>query len=254
MIWVGPGVRARVTSMTAKPWNKYRVMCSLCKKEGHKAWDCPQQTECFRCKAPTHASADCPHCCICRKYGNLTEDCKAGQISTEDASRELRKKTKQNTKNNKKKTDKQSKDALGWKTSKSKTKPAVEKEKKPENFIPPNSVGSNITTNNDSDEDSETSFMGDEEFQEAILGKRKFDDTDSDSPTAPLASKKEKLNGKGESKGPHPTTNNDSDEDSEISLMDDEEFQEAILGKSKFDDTDSDYNSTISIQERKIER
>ena len=34
MIWVGPGVRARVTSITAKPWDEYRVMCSLCKKEG----------------------------------------------------------------------------------------------------------------------------------------------------------------------------------------------------------------------------
>ena len=44
--------------------------------------------------------------------------------------------------------------------------------------------------------------MDGEEFQKAILGKRKFDDTDSDSPTAPSASKKEKLNGKGESKGP----------------------------------------------------
>ena len=181
-------------------------MCPLCKKGGHKAWDCPQQTECCRCKVPMHASADCPHCCTCRKYGHLTEDCKAGQISNEDASRELRKQTKQNTKNNNQKTDKQSKDALGRKTSKSKTKPAVEKEKKPEKLIPPNNVGSNITTNNDNNEDNEISFMDDEEFQGAILGKRKFDDIDSDSPTAPLASKKEKLNRKGESKYPPPHT------------------------------------------------
>ena len=41
MVWVGPGVRARVTSMTEKPWDSYKVICSLCKGEMHKEWDCP---------------------------------------------------------------------------------------------------------------------------------------------------------------------------------------------------------------------
>ena len=43
-----------------------------------------------------------------------------------------------------------------------------------------------LTNNNANDEDSEISFMDDDEFQEAILGKSKFDDTDSDSPTTLL--------------------------------------------------------------------
>ena len=77
----------------------------------------------------------------------------------------------------------------------------------------------------------------------------KFHDTDSDSPIAPSAPKKEKLNGKGEFKGPHLTTN-DSDEDSEISFMDGEEFQEAILGKRKFDDTDSDSPTVPSVSKK----
>ena len=113
-MWVCPGVRARVTSMTAKPWDEYRVMCSLCKKEGHKAWDCTQQTECFRCKASTHTSADCPHCCTCRKYGYLAEDCKTGQLSNDDASRELPKQTKQNTNKDNKKKNRQIIQGCAW--------------------------------------------------------------------------------------------------------------------------------------------
>ena len=34
-IWVGPGVSARVATMTEKPWDQYKVLCSLCKEEGH---------------------------------------------------------------------------------------------------------------------------------------------------------------------------------------------------------------------------
>ena len=37
MIWVGPGMRARVASMTEKSWDIYKVFCSLCKEEENKA-------------------------------------------------------------------------------------------------------------------------------------------------------------------------------------------------------------------------
>ena len=84
MIWVGPGVRARVTSMTEKPWDSYKVLCSLCKGEGHKVWDCPKQTNYFCCKAATYKSADCPYCETCRKYGHLSEGCTANQNSTKE--------------------------------------------------------------------------------------------------------------------------------------------------------------------------
>ena len=43
MVWVGPGVRARVTSMTEKPWDSYKVIFSLCKGDVHKAWDFPNR-------------------------------------------------------------------------------------------------------------------------------------------------------------------------------------------------------------------
>ena len=84
MVWVGLGVRAHVTSMTEKPWDSYKVLCSLCKGEGYKSWDCPKQTNCFRCKATTHKSADCPYCETCRKYGHLSEGCTANQNSTKE--------------------------------------------------------------------------------------------------------------------------------------------------------------------------
>ena len=63
MVWVGPGVSARVTSMHEKPWDSYKVLCSLCKGEGHiSAWNRPKQTNCFRCKAAMHKSEDFPYC------------------------------------------------------------------------------------------------------------------------------------------------------------------------------------------------
>ena len=83
-IWVGPGVSAQVATMTEKPWDQCKVLCSLCKEEGHKAWDCPKQTNCFRCKAKTHASADCPYCLTCRKYGHPSGACN----SKDDTSKE----------------------------------------------------------------------------------------------------------------------------------------------------------------------
>ena len=87
-IWVGPGVSARVATTTEKPWDQCKVLCSLCKEEGHKAWDCPKQTNCFRCKATTHASADCPYCLTCRKYGHPSGACNIGLNSKEDTSKE----------------------------------------------------------------------------------------------------------------------------------------------------------------------
>ena len=52
-IWVGPGVSARVKSDSQIPWHQYKILCSFCKEEGHKAWSCTKQTQCFRCKATT---------------------------------------------------------------------------------------------------------------------------------------------------------------------------------------------------------
>ena len=92
MVWVGPGVRARVTSMTEKPWDIYKVICSLCKGDGHKAWDCPKQTNSFRCKAATHKSADCLYCETCRKYGHLSEGCIANQNSGKDTDEDKKEK------------------------------------------------------------------------------------------------------------------------------------------------------------------
>ena len=94
MVWVGSGVRARVTSMTEKPWDSYKVICSLCKGEMHKAWDCPKQTNCFCCKAATHKSADCPYCEMCRKYRHLSDGGTANQNSTKETDED---KKRQNT-------------------------------------------------------------------------------------------------------------------------------------------------------------
>ena len=87
-IWVGPEVSAQVATMIEKPWDQCKVLCSLCKEEGHKAWDCPTQTNCFRCKAKTHASVDCPYCLTCRKYRHPSGACNIGQNSKEDTSKE----------------------------------------------------------------------------------------------------------------------------------------------------------------------
>ena len=87
-IWVGPGVSAQVATMIEQPWDQCKVLRSLCKEEGHKAWDCPKQTNCFRCKAKTHASAHCPYCLTCRKYGHPSGACNIGLNSKEDTSKE----------------------------------------------------------------------------------------------------------------------------------------------------------------------
>ena len=82
-VWVGPGVKARVATMTEKPWDNYKVLCSLCKEEGHKAWDCPKQKSCYRCKSTTHVAAECPYCTTCSKYGHPYRACTAGTKTTE---------------------------------------------------------------------------------------------------------------------------------------------------------------------------
>ena len=77
-IWVGPGVSARVKSNSQIPWDQYKILSSLCKEEGHTAWNCTKQTQCFRCKATAHASAECPYCHNCRKYGHESSKCHTG--------------------------------------------------------------------------------------------------------------------------------------------------------------------------------
>ena len=85
MVWVGPGVRARVTSMTEKPWDSYKVLCTFCKGEGHKAWDCPKQTNCFAVRQQ-HISLQ--YCETCRKYRHLSEGCTTNQNSTKETDKD----------------------------------------------------------------------------------------------------------------------------------------------------------------------
>ena len=78
MVWVGPGVKTCSVTMTEKPWDNHKVLFSLCKDEGHKAWDCAKQTSCYRCKGTTHVAGECSHCTTCRKYGRPYGACTAG--------------------------------------------------------------------------------------------------------------------------------------------------------------------------------
>ena len=187
MVWVGPGVRARVTSMTEKPWDSYKVLCSLCKGEGHKAWDCDKQTNCFRCKAATHKSADCPYCETCRKYGDLSEGCTANQNSTKGADEDKKENT-QDANGKPEKADQQErpprqkaqpkpatkvmKKNANNKKSKSKAKPAVAEGQM-----------TAATTGSANEDESEIEFMDKEEFQATMRTKRKYADTDPDSST-----------------------------------------------------------------------
>ena len=74
-VWVGPGVKANVKHTSQIPWDVYKHFCSLCKGEGHKAWECEKQKCCYKCKMTTHASLDCPYCNTCEKYGHETSKC-----------------------------------------------------------------------------------------------------------------------------------------------------------------------------------
>ena len=82
MVWVGPGVKTCAVTMTEKPWDNYKALFSLCKDEGHKAWDCPKQKSCYRCKGTTHVAAECSYCTTCRKYGRPYGACTAGTKTT----------------------------------------------------------------------------------------------------------------------------------------------------------------------------
>ena len=208
MVWVGPGVRARVTSMTEKPWDSYKVICSLCKGDGHKAWDCPKQTNCFRCKTATHKSADCPYCEACRKYGHLSEGCTANQNSSKNTDEDKTEKT-QDDNEKPEKADQQERpprqkeqpkhpkpapkvtSKKAKKKSKSKAKPTAAEEQ-----ITAATTGSENEDESEIECMDEVEVMDEEEFHEAMGTKRKYPDTDPDSSTV---SKKEKSNGKGES-------------------------------------------------------
>ena len=86
--WVGPGVTAMVLSKTTThiPWDRYKQLCSQCKGEGHKAWECEKNKTCYRCKE-THLAADCPYCHMGREYGHKTTNKCGKKESTQDASR-----------------------------------------------------------------------------------------------------------------------------------------------------------------------
>ena len=171
MVWVGPGVRACVTSMTKKPWDSYKVLCSLCKGEGHKAWDCPKQTNCFRCKAATHTSADCPYCETCRKY--LSEGCTANQnstketdedknVNTQDANGKPEKADQQERPPRQKEQPKQPKPAPKVTTKKAKNKKAKSKAK-------PAAAEGQITaatTGSENEDESEIECMDEVEFMD----------------------------------------------------------------------------------------
>ena len=78
-------VSARVKSNSQIPWDQYKILCYLCKEEGHKAWDCTKQTQ---CKATAHASAECPYCHKCRKYGHESSKCNTGVNNDTDTNTE----------------------------------------------------------------------------------------------------------------------------------------------------------------------
>ena len=42
--WVGPGVRAMVTSATQVPWDRYKILCSHCKEVVHKPGSAKKKT------------------------------------------------------------------------------------------------------------------------------------------------------------------------------------------------------------------
>ena len=190
MVWVSPGVRARVTSMTEKPWDSYKVICSLCKGDGHKAWDCPKQTSCFCCMAATHKSADCPYCETCRKYGHLSEGCTANQNSSKDTDEDKKEKT-QDANEKPEKADQQERPPRQKEQPKHpKPVPKVtnmKAEKKSKAKAKPTAAEEQITaatTGSDNEDESEIEFMDEENFHEAIGTKRKYPDTDPDSSTA----------------------------------------------------------------------
>ena len=77
--WVGPGVRAMVTSATQVPWDRYKILCSHCKEVVHKVWECKKENNCYRCKNNSHLASECPYCQVYRKYGHEREWNKGGQ-------------------------------------------------------------------------------------------------------------------------------------------------------------------------------
>ena len=111
--WVGPGVTATVISKTTThvPWDRYKLLCSQCKGEGHKAWECEKNKTCYRCKE-THLAADCPYCHICREYGHKTTNKCGEKESTKEASQRLEQPSQQDRPRKKKdqQTPSQSKD------------------------------------------------------------------------------------------------------------------------------------------------
>ena len=216
-VWVGPGVTARVTSLAKKPWDSYKVICSLCKGEGHKAWLCPKQTSCSRCKATTHKTVDCQQCRKCKKYGHAGEctaeeksDNETRKENTDNAQEVIGEKEQVNQQESHqvsqqdrppKQTEspKQPTQAPKPKKSTTKGKKAKPKKKNTEeqmiNYLSAsNTVGVVVTGTDVEDDDSEIEFMDNDEFHAALGTKRKFPDTDSDASTI---AKKERSNGKG---------------------------------------------------------
>ena len=212
--WVGPGVTATVISKTTAhvPWDRYKLVCSQCKREGHKAWECEKNKTCYRCKE-THLVADCPYCHICREYGHKTTNKCGKKESTKEASQRLEQPSQQDRPPKKKdqQTPSRSKDTTPKKEdqqtpSQSKdTTPKKQKEKDTRVKGGP-AVSKTTTTKVNKDtapdgssvETREVEPMDDEVFQETTQNKRKF--RDDDSPMTPLAPKKERSNSKGESK------------------------------------------------------
>ena len=206
--WAGPGVTATVISKTTThvPWDRCKLLCSQCKGESHKAWECEKNKTCYRCKE-THLAAYCPYCHICREYGHKTTNKCGKKESTKEASQKLEQpsqqdkppKKDQQTPNQSKdttpkkedqQTPSQSKDTTPKKEdqqtpSQSKvTTPKKPKEK--DTRVKGGPAVSRTTTtkvNKDtepdgsSDETREVESMDDEGFQETIRNKRKFRDS-----------------------------------------------------------------------------
>ena len=197
-IWVGPGVSARVKSNSQIPWQQYKILCSLCKEEGHKAWDCTEQTQCYRCKATGHASAECPYCHKCRKYGHESSKCHTGLNNHTDTNTEKGTNQKDTPETNKTcvKTTNEHLQEKKYQTKQS-TKPAA-MEEKTNNTTPATAGATQKDTVNpvDSSNSEESMDEGDNESSWHKVGRKRrhSNASSSDSSSKPKKGSKEESN------------------------------------------------------------
>ena len=196
-IWVGPGVSARVKSNSQMPWDQYKILCSLCKEEGHKAWDCTEQTQCYRCKATGHASEECPYCHKCRKYGHESSKCHTGLNNDTDTNTEKGTNQKDTPETNKTCQNYEWTFARKKHQTKQNTKPAA-MEEKTNNTIPATAGVTQKDTMNpvDSSNSEESMDEGDNESSWHKVGRKRrhSNASSSNSHSKPKKGSKEESN------------------------------------------------------------